>query len=164
MLIPEAVQLVLQAAAFGENGAGYVLDMGPQLKVVDMARNLIRLSGFIPDVEIPITYIGLRPGEKLSEELVASDEAIEASGVAGVHRVRGAQTPDYATLEKTLIVLEVRAEQGESKAVLQQLGTLVPTFRPSSEWKSVILADRRIPPVSVPARTIPRPGTALGVA
>jgi FlaA1/EpsC-like NDP-sugar epimerase len=164
MLIPEAVQLVLQAAAFGENGAGYVLDMGPQIKVVDMARNLIRLSGFIPDVEIPITYIGLRPGEKLSEELVASDEAIEASGVAGVHRVRGAQTPDYATLEKTLIVLEDRAERGESKAVLQQLRTLVPTFRPPSEWESVVLADRRFPPVAVPARTIPQPGTALGAA
>jgi FlaA1/EpsC-like NDP-sugar epimerase len=164
MLIPEAVQLVLQAAAFGENGAGYVLDMGPQLKVVDMARNLIRLSGFIPDVEIPITYIGLRPGEKLSEELVASDEAIEASGVAGVHRVRGAETPDYATLEKTLIVLEVRAEQGESKAVLQELGTLVPTFRASSDWKSVVRADLRIPPVAVPARTIPQPSPARGAA
>ena len=155
MLIPEAVQLVLQAAAFGENGAGYVLDMGAQIKVVDMARNLIRLSGFIPDVEIPITYIGLRPGEKLSEELVASNEAIEASGVAGVHRVRGAQTPDYATLEKALLVLEGRAERGDSKAVLQQLGTLVPTFRQSSEWESAVLADRRIPPVAVPARTIP---------
>jgi FlaA1/EpsC-like NDP-sugar epimerase len=150
MLIPEAVQLVLQAAAFGENGAGYVLDMGPQIKVVDMARNLIRLSGFIPDVEIPITYIGLRPGEKLSEELVASNEAIEASGVAGVHRVRGAQTLDYATLEKALLVLEGRAERGESKAVLQQLGTLVPTFRPSSESEPVVHADRRIPPVAVP--------------
>jgi FlaA1/EpsC-like NDP-sugar epimerase len=120
-----------------------------------MARNLIRLSGFIPDVEIPITYIGLRPGEKLSEELVASNEAIEASGVAGVHRVRGAQTSDYATLEKALLVLEGRAERGDSKAVLQELGTLVPTFRPSSEWESAVLADRRIPPVALPARTIP---------
>jgi FlaA1/EpsC-like NDP-sugar epimerase len=164
MLIPEAVQLVLQAAAFGENGAGYALDMGPQIKVVDMARNLIRLSGFIPDVEIPITYIGLRPGEKLSEELVASNEAIEASGVAGVHRVRGTQTPDYATLEKALLVLEGRAERGDAKTVLQQLGTLVPTFRPSSEWESAVLADRRIPALAVPARTIPQPGTARGVA
>jgi FlaA1/EpsC-like NDP-sugar epimerase len=164
MLIPEAVQLVLQAAAFGENGAGYVLDMGPQIKVVDMARNVIRLSGFIPDVEIPITYIGLRPGEKLSEELVASNEAIEASGVAGVHRVRGAQIPDYATLEKALLVLEGQADRGDSKAVLQQLGTLVPTFRPSSEWESAVPANRRIPPVAVPARTIPQPGTARGAA
>ena len=146
MLIPEAVQLVLQAAAFGENGAGYVLDMGDQIKVADMARNLIRLSGFTPDVEIPITYIGLRPGEKLSEELVASDEAIEASSVAGIHRVRAAQTPDYATLEEALLMLEGRAERGDSKAVLQLLGTLVPTFRQSFECESADVADRRTPP------------------
>jgi len=146
MLIPEAVQLVLQAAAFGENGAGYVLDMGDQIKVADMARNLIRLSGFTPDVEIPITYIGLRPGEKLSEELVASDEAIEASSVAGIHRVRAAQTPDYATLEEALLMLEGRAERGDCKAVLQLLGTLVPTFRQSFECESADVADRRTPP------------------
>ena len=164
MLIPEAVQLVLQAAAFGENGAGYVLDMGAQIKVIDMARNLIRLSGFTPDVEIPITYIGLRPGEKLSEELVASDEAIEASGVPGIHRVRGASTTDYATLEQALLALEDRAERGDSSAVLQQLGTLVPTFRPSSEWESVVLADRRIQPLAVAARTITQPDTARGAA
>jgi len=164
MLIPEAVQLVLQAAAFGENGAGYVLDMGAQIKVVDMARNLIRLSGFTPDIEIPITYIGLRPGEKLSEELVASDEAIEASSVAGIHRVRGAQTRDYPTLEAALLMLEDRAERGDSKAVLQLLCTLVPTFRPSFERESAVLPDRRVSPVAVPARTIPRPGTARGAA
>jgi FlaA1/EpsC-like NDP-sugar epimerase len=165
MLIAEAVQLVLQAAAFGENGASYVLDMGPQIKILDMARNLIRLSGFIPDIEIPITYIGLRPGEKLSEELVASDEEIEASGVVGVHRVRGAATPNYASLEKPLLALEDRAERGDSKAVLQQLGALVPTFHaPSAEGDSIVVADRRIPPVAVPARTMPRARPARGAA
>ena len=164
MLIPEAVQLVLQAAAFGENGAGYVLDMGAQIKVVDMARHLIRLSGFIPDVEIPITYIGLRPGEKISEELVASDEAIEASGVAGVQRVRGARTPDYPTLEKALLVLEGRAQRGESGAVLLELQSLVPTFRPSSELESAFPGDRWISPAAVPAWTIPNPDTARGAA
>ena len=158
MLIPEAVQLVLQAAAFGENGAGYVLDMGPQIKVVDMARNLIRLSGFIPDVEIPITYIGLRPGEKLSEELVASDEAIEASGVEGVHRVRGAATTDYAILEKALLALEGRAERGDSKAVLKLLAALVPTFRPY-EWTAGGIVDRR-----VSAQPQSHLGAARGVA
>jgi FlaA1/EpsC-like NDP-sugar epimerase len=132
MLIPEAVQLVLQAAAFGDNGAGYVLDMGSEIKVVDMARNLIRLSGFIPDSEIGIRYIGLRPGEKLSEELVASDETTEASGVPGVWRVRGSAKHDQATLEDKLRTLEYRAERGDAKGVLHHLSVIVPTFRPGS--------------------------------
>jgi FlaA1/EpsC-like NDP-sugar epimerase len=74
MTIPEASQLVLQAAGQGRNGEVYILNMGQPVKIVDLARDLIKLSGFEPDVDIPIVFTGTRPGEKLFEELMTSDE------------------------------------------------------------------------------------------
>jgi FlaA1/EpsC-like NDP-sugar epimerase len=76
MTIPEACQLILQASAMGNGGEIYILDMGTPIKIDDMARDLIRLSGFEPDVDITIEYIGLRPGEKLYEELITEGENI----------------------------------------------------------------------------------------
>ena len=75
MTIPEAAQLVLQAGAIGESGSIFVLDMGTPVKIVDLARNLIRLAGFEPDVDVKIDFCGLRPGEKLYEELTMTEEA-----------------------------------------------------------------------------------------
>ncbi|MEX2541101.1 MAG: nucleoside-diphosphate sugar epimerase/dehydratase [Trueperaceae bacterium] len=74
MTIPEAAQLVLQAAGQGANGQTYILNMGQPVKILDLARDLIKLSGFEPDVDIPIVFSGMRPGEKLFEELMTSDE------------------------------------------------------------------------------------------
>ncbi|MBT8369311.1 MAG: polysaccharide biosynthesis protein [Deltaproteobacteria bacterium] len=76
MTIPEACQLILQAGAMGEGGEIFLLDMGTPIKIDDMARDLIRLSGLEPDVDIQIEYIGLRPGEKLFEELITKGENI----------------------------------------------------------------------------------------
>jgi FlaA1/EpsC-like NDP-sugar epimerase len=76
MTIPEACQLILQAGAMGDGGEIFILDMGTPIKIIDMARDLIRLSGFEPDVDIKIEYVGLRPGEKLHEELITEGENI----------------------------------------------------------------------------------------
>lgn len=79
MTIPEAVQLVIQAASMGNGGEVFVLDMGEPVRILDLARDLIRLSGFEPDVDIPIVYTGIRPGEKLYEELLTAEEGTQAT-------------------------------------------------------------------------------------
>jgi FlaA1/EpsC-like NDP-sugar epimerase len=130
MLIPEAVSLVLHAATLGQRGVVYVLDMGEQIKVLDMARHLIHLSGFVPDEEIPIVFTGLRPGEKLYEELVGIDETIEPSEVPQIFKVRGGELPESEALAQCLVVLEQLAMQSDTRAVLKHLGEMIPTFRP----------------------------------
>jgi FlaA1/EpsC-like NDP-sugar epimerase len=134
MLIPEAVQLVLHAAAVGEGGAVYVLDMGEQIKLLDVARNLIRLSGLVPDEEIAISYTGPRPGEKLYEELVGTGEALEPSAVDKILRVRTQGPTVSPALASQLRHLERLAIRGDSDGVLMQLACIVPTFRePANE-------------------------------
>ena len=76
MSIPEAAQLILQAGAFGQGGEIFVLDMGKPVKIIDLVRDLIRLHGLEPEKDIPIQYVGLRPGEKLFEELITVGENI----------------------------------------------------------------------------------------
>jgi FlaA1/EpsC-like NDP-sugar epimerase len=126
MLIPEAVQLVLHAATVGERGIIYVLDMGEPVRILDLARNVIRLSGFIPDEDIAIEFTGLRPGEKLFEELFEHDEQIGPSGVTHVRRVNPSPIPSEFTTQ--LLRLEQAALDGHDREAVALLSTLVPTF------------------------------------
>src|ERR1700730_3006163 len=164
MLIPEAVQLVLQAAVLRENGALYVLDMGDEIRVVDMARNLIRLAGFIPEREIPITFIGLRPGEKLSEDLVARDETIEPSRIGGISRVRPVGVLSHATLERSVAELERLAEKGAASAAMQRLCAMVPTFRWASAPGGESAQSRPLLPTEPVGAPPARVGEARGAA
>ena len=127
MLIPEAVQLVLHAAAQAHGGATYVLEMGEQVKVLDMARNLIRLSGLVPDEEIAIEFIGLRPGEKLYEELAGVDEDVGPSAVDKILRVTS-RHPAEPGLFAGLETIEAEAAAGNVDAVMASLKALIPEY------------------------------------
>jgi FlaA1/EpsC-like NDP-sugar epimerase len=96
-----------------------------------MARTLIRLSGFVPDREIQIEFIGLRPGGKLVEELVGRNETVEPSQVHQILRVRSASVPHPNWLTEQVSTLERLAAQGDAKAAVAQLAVVVPNFRPA---------------------------------
>ncbi len=127
MTIPEASQLVLQAAGIGENGAVYILDMGESVKIVDMAKELIRLSGFEPETDIKIQYSGIRPGEKLFEELLTAEEGTNSTRhekiyVAKKSRLRG---EDFEALLQELFE---HAHRGNKDSIQATLHKIIPTY------------------------------------
>lgn len=108
MTIPEAVQLILQASLLEEaRGRVAMLEMGEPVRIVDLARNMVRLKGLRPEVDIPFEYIGLRPGEKLHERLCGEDEAVEATSLAEVQCLRSPLPPglDHTLLSALMRVL-----------------------------------------------------------
>lgn len=130
MLMTEAVHLVLHAAHLARGGELFVLDMGEQISVVEMARNLIRLSGFVPDKDIALSYLGCRPGEKLVEELVADHETLEATSVPKVFAVRRDPADRPAHLSALIARLEESAAEGSLSNVVNLLCNILPAYRP----------------------------------
>jgi FlaA1/EpsC-like NDP-sugar epimerase len=131
MTIPEAVQLIIQAGAIGESGEIYVLDMGAPVRIIDLAHNMIRLSGKEPDIDIEVEFIGVRPGEKLHEELWSREEDAEPTS----HRkiLRCASVPvDPVWLEDELADLERLVAAGETLEVVSRLRMMVRAPRRAS--------------------------------
>ena len=93
MSIPEAVRLVLQAAVFGESGGIFVLEMGTPVVIHELARTMISLAGYLPDVDIPVVFTGLGAAEKISEELQDDDESTEATEHGRIHIIRKTKSP-----------------------------------------------------------------------
>lgn len=142
MTIPEAAQLVIQAGAMGEGGDVMVLDMGEPVKIVDLAKRMIHLSGFShkdeenPDGDIEIQFTGLRPGEKLYEELLIGDNTLPTSHARIMRAAERALSWDE--LEPLLFELEVAIKADNSDAIRSLLKRAVPEFNPLSENGDVL--------------------------
>src|SRR5580765_3607373 len=130
MSIPEAAQLVLQAGLMGQGGEIFVLDMGDPVRIVDLARDMIRLSGFRED-GIQIAFTGLRRGEKLYEELLADNEHTLGTSHPKVRAMRALAPPDPSWVRETLAWLE-GPQALEDEAVRARLASLVPEYRPQN--------------------------------
>jgi len=126
MTIPEAVHLVLQAASMGEDGETFVLNMGQQIRILDLAEDLIRLSGLEPGKDIEIVFTGIRSGEKLSEDLWDQDSSFRPTSHPEIFRLECPEALSGDTLDKSLDELIHLAEEGESQAVLNLLDELIP--------------------------------------
>lgn len=135
MTIPEAASLVLQAGTYAAGGEIFVLDMGSPVKIDTLARNLIRLSGLQPDVDIKISYTGLRPGEKLYEEKLMSEEGMRTTPNHLIH-IGSPISFDTEEFLKQLQMLMTAAYDGREDSIRELVAGIVPTYRPAGEHGS----------------------------
>ncbi len=131
MVTAEAVLLVLEAAAIGQGGEAYVLDMGEPVKIVDLAKEMIKLSGHEADVDIAIVYSGLRPGEKLFEEILGAEEGSQPTKQPKIFRVKShrewTENNLWESVDKLKILCETNCKREE---IIEVMKTLVPTYKP----------------------------------
>jgi FlaA1/EpsC-like NDP-sugar epimerase len=133
MTISEAVLLVLEAAAVGEGGETFVLDMGEPVKIDYLAREMIRLAGKEPDVDIAIVYSGFRAGEKLFEEILGAEEGSEPTGIPKIFKARNKRSHDLqAVMRKVEGLVELCKNSCDREEVVAMLKEIVPTYRPGS--------------------------------
>jgi FlaA1/EpsC-like NDP-sugar epimerase len=136
MTVPESVRLILKAASFSSGGEVFVLDMGEPVRIVDLAEALIRLSGYEPDVDVPIQFTGIRPGEKLREEILMAEEGTESTKVEEIYVARLGTEPDPSALEHAVALLDEAAHQGDPARIRAVLQDLVSTYHPGPGGES----------------------------
>jgi len=130
MSVSEAAQLILQAGAMGEGGEIFILDMGKPVRIADMACDLIRLNGFEPEKDVPIRFIGLRPGEKLHEELITEAEGIVSTHHDKIRVIRGMHC-NFVSVNGHIDELINAAHTFDTKLIKQTLKEVVPEYTPS---------------------------------
>jgi len=132
MTIPEAVQLILQAGAMGKGGELFILDMGEPVKILELARDMISLSGFVPDKDIKIEFTGLRPGEKLYEELLMDDEEVKET-LHDKIRVARRDEVDWTVLRNKIEEMFMAMEhKGFTQDIILKIKDIVPDFQPEN--------------------------------
>jgi len=129
MTIPEAVQLVLQAQAMGQGGEVFVLDMGEPVKIVDLAKNMISLSGYRPGIDIEICFTGRKPGEKLYEEILLQEEGVHVTEHSRIFMTQNARMA-HDDLLRELKELEQVTFKGETEKIIPYLQKLVTNYKP----------------------------------
>jgi FlaA1/EpsC-like NDP-sugar epimerase len=127
MTIPEACQLVLEACSMGNGGEIYIFDMGKPVKIIDLAKKMIRLAGYKPDIDIEIKIIGLRPGEKLFEELL-NDSAKNLPTHNEKILIATEECPDYVTVNNQIMALIQYAQANEKPKMINSIKSIVPEY------------------------------------
>lgn len=133
MTVGEAVQLVLEASMMGKGSEIFVLDMGEPIRITDLARNMIRLSGLVPDVDIEIRVVGLRPGEKIYEELLTDGENILPTHHDKIKIFQGPRV-NFESIEAWVAELKRVAAQSNESAAVAHLRKLVPEYQSAAVW------------------------------
>ena len=131
MSVPEAAQLILQAGSLGKGGEIFALDMGQPIKILDIANELIRLSGYEPDIDIPISFIGARPGEKKFEELIFDTESVRKTIHEKILEIRPILTPnDVKNITARIMEGELGGYEFDNNQLRLSLSSLVPEYEP----------------------------------
>ena len=140
MTIPEAVSLVLQAGAYAQGGEIFILDMGEPVKILDLAENMIRLSGLVPGEDIEIKFTGLRPGEKLYEELLVKTETLDRTPNSLIFIERDTALSEEE-IRSRLMILKEACDSGDDSKAREALRKTVSTFRSPEEVINIALNE-----------------------